>query len=133
MGAWPEPVLAYGYFLGGKQSGWSINPIKDDSWRFSPYDLDWFEGDADDFIDEAENRLSKELIVGAPQFITIGTEGGLDKILGFEHQAVQDGALVLPSLADTITWDLSLIAALEILGITPEQDRPYWLHEAVYY
>jgi hypothetical protein len=152
MGSSADGILAYGFNLGGDESGWEVREANE----FGGLELDWFDPDEDDgdaFTDAAKERLlaaagftetdwaaagyfdrerEAELRVG----VTFEHHGYEDYILAARRFTVGQGdtktidpAALASNLADA---DTKLTAALATLGITPKQEKPAWLLCASY-
>ncbi|MEV4576012.1 hypothetical protein AB0K16_22470 [Nonomuraea jabiensis] len=132
MGSWPDPVLAYGYYIGGKQAGWDINVSDEDDDYFSLTDIFWFDGDSSDFIWECEKRLQAAHAHPGVGFIPIGTHDDMRYILGIQHHPIVDGKLVAPSEVTVLQWTIDLTVALMTLDFKPIQKHAEWIHDACY-
>jgi hypothetical protein len=154
MGRSLDAILAYGYDLGGSESGWLFNKLEEE---YTSPKLDWFDFDKDsDFIAACEKRLfasvgfddSSYSIPGygerrkvaetrlGVEFVYYGYEYG-GSILSASKTNTYYGVklLDLASLvADALVgdWDEKLANACRVLGVTPNQEKPGWLLAPVY-
>lgn len=160
MGNSPSAALAYGYDLGGES--WKFREVDEyggiDAEKVTWYDDS---EDADDFITQAERHLlaaagftetwetrvgdgfferesaAKERLgvtferysyLEDPMYVLAAKTIGV----GDDHACAIGVKDVAPDLGQFLEWNRTLKAALETLGITPEQENPSWLLCAYY-
>lgn len=160
MGMDPEGKLAYGYHLGGDETGWKVEQT---TGEYGGLSLDWLSEDEDGygFVDLAERRLrastgfveipyreprpddyyalsnAADAAVGV-RIIRCGSPDFPAYVLCTKVYSVEWGdtkLLDLDALAREAAeggWDEKLRRALEVLGITPKQTAPGWLLCAFY-
>ena len=155
MGQSTDGILAYGYDLGGDDSGWKIQQAGE--YGELPT-LPWFDPeneDGDDFQSAAERHLLAE-IAGFTERWAKGNEGYWDrekaakagvgvqfdsycsggypmfllatKVITVHRGSVEDIDMAALAIEPEMNgWDDKLHAALTALGITPVQAEPRWL------
>jgi hypothetical protein len=149
MGQSTNGILLYGYNLAGGDSEWQVREVGE----YGELQLDWYDNtsdEADDFETQAEKRLLAS--VGFTEKWAPGVEGYWDREreakarLGVEFESYCSGEYPMYALAakgsvqtahrgdcDPVDftvqpdWDDKLRAALEVLGMTPTQDKAKWL------
>lgn len=146
MGFQTHATLAFGYHLSSHSKGWYLAGVEDGG---AP-DLDWFDPDRDEFEEAAMGRLlasvgfawtdddsdrsgeyDAALAVLGVDFTRTGYEGGdlflvsavWDPDMGDVEEI--EPAELLAAASDEAQGKLR--AALEVLGLTPEQEQPAWL------
>lgn len=148
MGVSTDGILAYGYNLGGDDSGWEVAQADE----YGGLTLDWLDED-DDFAAEAEKRLLAAAGFTETDWQVDGyfaREKAAKEGLGVKFESYCSGDYPLYVLAAKVItvsrgyvehidmtelveapnvhgWDDKLRGALEILGLTPKQESPRWL------
>lgn len=152
MGLSTNGILAYGYNLGGDESGWEIA----EAGEYSGWEPAWFDADDEEGDDLAS--AAETVLLTTSGFIETDyrVEGYFERKreaearVGVELKSYCSGDYPMYILAaHTITvargsikeidfplleaarieqdWDGKLTAALTVLGATPKQDAPKWL------
>jgi hypothetical protein len=162
MGSSPSAFLAYGYDLGSSESWKLRETDEYgylDSARIAWYDDS---DDAPDFIQQAERRLlavlagftekwgdnpdghyfDREEAAKAQVSVKFDTYSYHEypkyvlaaKVIevGDDQALIVNPTDLTPDLGEVLRWNSALSAALEALGITPEQETPSWLLCAYY-
>ena len=127
MGHRPNAILAYGYNLAGGDVDWAFTVD-------TPPDVsgvDWHSEHGDGDVGE-----QVDAVLGAHPGITFEHHGNLDEpsflLAAHVQHADWDGPTALDlaeleRLRSEQGWAAHLQAALDSLGITPDQDGPQWL------
>jgi hypothetical protein len=129
MGQSTDGILAYGYNLGGDDDGWAFQQTD----KYGGIQLDWFHPGYD-FIEEAQHRLEHagqaDLGVEFESYCSFDHTMWIlaAKIITANRGVVKDVDMVeLVEAPHVNGWDAKLAAPLNILGLTPTQDKPRWL------
>jgi hypothetical protein len=151
MGMSTKGVLAYGYHLGGGDSGWDVR----EAGEYGELNLDWHGEEAeDDFAAAAEARLLAEIAGFTEQWgdnpdgeywtrhkaakarlgVELETYCQSDYptyVLAAKVITAHGGDVEVLDLGALATvppeWNERLAAAVAALGITPTQERPGWV------
>lgn len=149
MGTSTDGILAYGYNLGGDDSGWEVAEADE----YGGLTLDWLAEDDDDFETAAMNRLLAAAGFTETDWQVDGyfkrkNEAEKNLGVGFETYCSGDYPLyILAAKVITVSrgyvepidvtalqcepvenhWDDKLRGALSTLGMTPKQEKPAWL------
>jgi hypothetical protein len=150
MGQSTNGILAYGYNIGSDEGGWKLEGAGE--YGEMPT-VEWFDPEAEDgdgFEESAERHMLAD--IGFTERWTRGNDGYFDREkaakarLGVEFESYCSGEYPMYLLAakGSVTtarrgdcepvdftvnpdWDAKLRAALQVLGITPTQERAQWL------
>lgn len=148
MGQSTNGVLLYGYDLAGGESEWAVREVGE----YGELKLDWLDDDGDGFQEQAEERL-----LAAANFTESWTEDARETGyytrraealasygVEFELYCSVDYSMYTIAAKGSVQiayrgdcdpvdftvqpdWDDKLHRALEVLGMTPTQDRAKWL------
>lgn len=144
MGARPCAYLMYGYRL-LRNGHWEVAEAEDGS--ITPMTLPWFaeglgkglvdeEGwvDEKDFIDAADTLLRAYDLNPKTKFVHFGDGETSAYLVHGEYEADwDDGRLLDPVCFEPASLaNLSLSMALDLLKLTPKQERPVWILAADY-
>lgn len=157
MGMHVSAKLIYGYHLKNDDQGWLVREVHDEGSDEYGLKLDWL-GEDDDFQSKAEDLLlaaagfedvgydedpdgwrtrSKEARARVAAVFVIGGYQYSDLFLAADQHRADigetteiDPANLLASAGDAA--DEELRSALELLGLTPVQEKPAWLLTACY-
>lgn len=148
MGMSADADLAYGYDLGGPESGWSV----EEAGEYGDWEPPWADGE--DIVTAAEKRLlqivgeftetdwraegyydrkrAAEARVGV-KFVSVGHCNYGGWILAARHVSAWGYSVKTVDLAAleaervSSNWDDLLAQALRVLEFTPKQTKPAWL------
>ncbi len=152
MGTSTDAILAYGYNLGGGEDEWHIQEADGE---YGEWTSDWYDPedeDRDDFVTAAEQRLlvaagftqtdwqadgyfdrkrEAEARVGVELDTHCSGEYPLyfiaaHKITARRGYAKDIDFAELEAMRIEQDWDSKLTKALQVLGMTPKQERPGW-------
>lgn len=152
MGVSTDGILAYGYNLGGDDSGWEI----EQAGEYGDWEPSWIDTDAEEIIDiavviedqllasvgftegdwevdgyhdrkrDAQTRLGVELKTycsdNSPMYLLCA-----HSITAYRGHVKTIGFAELDKQRVEQDWDAKLKRATEALGVTPKQAAPSWL------
>lgn len=138
-------ILAYGYDLAGGDAEWKVREVGE----YGELELGWLDEEDDDFWTVAEKRLLAAAGFTETDYTVDGywdREREAEARSGVEIESYCSGdysMLMLAARGSIMTahrgdckpvdftvapdWDDKLRAALEVLGLTPTQERAQWL------
>ncbi|WP_030777225.1 hypothetical protein [Streptomyces sp. NRRL S-920] len=138
-------ILVYGYDLAGGDAEWKVREVGE----YGELKLDWLDDENDDFWTAAEKRLLAAAGFTETDYTADGyfkREREAKGCTGVEIESYCSGDYPMYLLAakGSVTtayrgdceqvdftvnpeWDAKLRAALEVLGMTPTQERAQWL------
>lgn len=157
MGTSTDAILAYGYNLGGDESGWEIAEVGEygelDIERISWMDAADEDDEDVDFVACAKRRLLQSVGFTETDWNVEGyfdRKRAAEESIGVEFDSYCSGEYPMYLLAGHVItvrrgyveeidftalaaqvvdggWDAKLAAAIQALGITPKQAKPAWL------